>query len=46
MSVLVLKMVFKNGGKCPTEYSEGTAVAWENFRVPGGYCQEDGSGHV
>jgi hypothetical protein len=28
------------------EYSEGTVVAWEKFRVPGGYYQEDGSGHV
>jgi hypothetical protein len=28
------------------EYSEGTTVSWERIGVPGGYYQEDGSGHV
>jgi hypothetical protein len=39
-AVLVLKSGFqKNGGKCQTEYSEGTAVARERFGVLGGYCR-------
>jgi hypothetical protein len=34
------RMFSENGGKCRMEYSEGTAVAWEKFRVPGGYYRE------
>jgi hypothetical protein len=41
-----LKWFSEKGGKCRTEYSEGTVVAWEKFGVHGGYCREDGSGHV
>jgi hypothetical protein len=32
------KWFSENGGKCRTEYSEGTTVARERFRVLGGYC--------
>jgi hypothetical protein len=45
--VLVLQKCFqKNGGRCRTEYSEGTAVAWLWFGVLAGYCRRNGDGHV
>jgi hypothetical protein len=40
------KWFLENGGRCWTEYSEGTAVARERFGVPRGYCRGDGSGHL
>jgi hypothetical protein len=36
----------KNGERCRTEYSEGTAVARVWFRVLVGYCRGNGDGHV
>jgi hypothetical protein len=40
------KWFSENGGRCRTEYSEGTTMAQERFRVPRGYYRGDGSGHV
>jgi hypothetical protein len=40
------KIFSENGGRCRTEYSEGTVVAWERFGVLVGYCQGNGDGHV
>jgi hypothetical protein len=40
------KWFSENGGRCRTEYSEGTAMARERFRVPGGYYRGDRSGQV
>jgi hypothetical protein len=36
----------KNGERCRTEYSEGTAVARGWFGVLVGYCRGNGDGHV
>jgi hypothetical protein len=45
--VLVLQKCFqKNGERCRTEYSEGTAVAWLWFGVLAGYYRRNGDGHV
>jgi hypothetical protein len=45
--VLVLQKCFwKNGERCWTEYSEGTAVARLGFGVLAGYCWRNGDGHV
>jgi hypothetical protein len=45
--VLVLQKCFwKNGERCRTEYSEGTAVARLWFGVLVGYCQRNGDDHM
>jgi hypothetical protein len=45
--VLVLQKCFwKNGERCQTECSEGTAVARWWFGVLAGYCRRNGGGHV
>jgi hypothetical protein len=45
--VLVLQECFqKNGERCQTEYSEGTAIARLRFGVLAGYCRRNGGGHV
>jgi hypothetical protein len=36
----------KNGERCRTGYSEGTAMARVWFRVLVGYCRGNGDGHV
>jgi hypothetical protein len=45
--VLVLQKCFRKDGKrCRTGYSEGTAVAQLWFGVLAGYCRRNGNGHV